>query len=298
MVSSLAGGSVAGVSIAAVSVAGVSVAGVSALPDGLIGGIAVVSSREGSGWTSVLALLLMMASSMAEAGIHQRACSSCCPSSCPLVSRLRTVNSVSPSARATSPGVNVSASRAMEGRIPLPDPSLPARGALRASRSTGIGNSQQFPKEIPKEALTSGPSGAMINIAYVPRATAKDRGSWSLSRVVDTAGIGRGVPRLMSPQHPQSNAPMWIRPRSEKSFAVLAALFLSLFVFVFAAGEAGAEEQVVLPMDPWCAMPPDTAPTDTVPPGAALCPPTVLPPSAVDDSVSLPARGTAPGTEL
>jgi hypothetical protein len=74
---------------------------------------------------------------------------------------------------------------------------------------------------------------------------------------------------------------------------VLAALFLSLFVFVFAAGEAGAEEQqVVLPMDPWCAMPPDTAPTDTVPPGAAPCPPTVLPPSAVDDSVSLPARGT------
>jgi hypothetical protein len=88
---------------------------------------------------------------------------------------------------------------------------------------------------------------------------------------------------------------MWIRPLSEKSFAVLAALFLSLFVFVFAAGEAGAEEQVVLPMDPWCAMPHGTAPTDTVPPGAAPCPPTVLPPSAVDDSVSLPARGT---TEL
>src|SRR5215210_494866 len=154
--------------------------------------------------------------------------------------------------------------------------------------------SQQFPKEIPKEALTSGPSEAMINIAYVPRATANDRGSWSLSRVVDTAGIGRGVPRLLNPQHPQSNAPMWIHPLSEKSFAVLAALFLSLFVFVFAAGEAGAEEQVVLPMDPWCAMPPGTAPTDTVPPGAAPCPPTVLPPSAVDDSVSLPARGTEP----
>jgi hypothetical protein len=135
----------------------------------------------------------------------------------------------------------------------------------------------------------------MINIAYVPRATANDRGSWSLSRFVDTAGIGRGVPRLLNPQHPQSNAPMWIHPLSEKSFAVLAALFLSLFVFVFAAGEAGAEEQVVLPMDPWCAMPPDTAPTDTVPDGAAPCPPTVLPPSAVDDSVSLPARGT---TEL
>ena len=85
---------------------------------------------------------------------------------------------------------------------------------------------------------------------------------------------------------------MWIRPLSEKSFAVLAALFLSLFVFVFAAGEAGAEEQVVLPMDPWCAMPPGTAPADTVPPGAAPCPPTVLPPSAIDDSLSLPARGT------
>ena len=132
----------------------------------------------------------------------------------------------------------------------------------------------------------------MINIAYVPRATANDRGSWSLSRVVDTAGIGRGVPKLLNPQHPQSNAPMWIHPLSEKSFALLAALFLSLFVFVFAAGEAGAEEQVVLPMDPWCAMPPGTAPPDTVPPGAAPCPPTVLPPLAVDDSVSLPARGT------
>ena len=163
----------------------------------------------------------------------------------------------------------------------------------------------------------------MINIAYVPRATANDRGSWSLSRFVDTAGIGRGVPRLLNPQHPQSNAPMWIRPRSEKSFALLAALFLSLFVFVFAAGEAGAEEQVVLPMDQWCAMPPGTAPPGTVPADTAPCPPTVLP-SAVDDSpldtspagtpangvppaqpfpppigsVSLPAPGPAPGTEL
>jgi hypothetical protein len=164
----------------------------------------------------------------------------------------------------------------------------------------------------------------MISIAYVPRATANDRGSWSLSRVVDTAGIGRGVPRLMSPQHPQSNAPTWIRPLSEKSFALLAALFLSLFVFVFAAGEAGAEEQqVVLPMDQWCAMPPGTAPPGVVPADTAPCPPTGLP-SAVDDSpldtssagitaygvpparpfsppigsVSLPAPGPAPGTEL
>jgi hypothetical protein len=132
----------------------------------------------------------------------------------------------------------------------------------------------------------------MINIAYVPRATANDRGSWSLSRVVDTTGIGRGAPRILNPQHPQSNAPMWIHPLSEKSFALLAALFLSLFVFVFAAGEAEAQEQVVLPMDQWCAMPPGTAPPGTVPASTAPCPPTVLPPSAVDDSVSLPARGT------
>ncbi len=136
----------------------------------------------------------------------------------------------------------------------------------------------------------------MINIAYVPRATANDRGSWSLSRVVDTAGIGRGVPRLLNPQHPQSNAPMWIRPRSEKSFALLAAAFLSLFVFVFAAGEAEAEEQVVLPMDQWCAMPPGTVPTNIVPAGTAPCPPTVLP-SAVDDSPldTSPAGTTANG---
>ena len=126
----------------------------------------------------------------------------------------------------------------------------------------------------------------------------------------------------MNPQHPQSNAPMWIRPRSEKSFALLAALVLSLFVFVFAAGEAGAEEQVVLPMDQWCAMPPGTAPPNVVPADTAPCPPTVLP-SAVDGSpldispagttangvpparpfpspigsVSQPAPGT-PGTEL
>jgi hypothetical protein len=117
---------------------------------------------------------------------------------------------------------------------------------------------------------------------------------------------------------------MWIRPLSEKSFALLAAAFLSLFVFVFAAGEAGAEEQqVVLPMDQWCAMPPGTAPPGTVPADTAPCPPTGLP-SAVDDSsldtspagitaygvpparpfsppigsVSLPAPGPAPGTEL
>jgi hypothetical protein len=82
------------------------------------------------------------------------------------------------------------------------------------------------------------------------------------------------------------------------------------------------EEQVVLPMDQWCAMPPGTAPPGTVPADTAPCPPTGLP-SAVDDSpldtlpagttangvptarpfsppigsVSLPAPGT-PGTEL
>jgi hypothetical protein len=96
----------------------------------------------------------------------------------------------------------------------------------------------------------------------------------------------------LDPHPPQSNAAMWIRPRSEKSLALLAALFLSLFVFVFAAGEAGAEEQMVLPMDQWwCATP-----TGTAPPGAAPCPPTVLP-SAVDDSPldTSPAGTTANG---
>ena len=101
----------------------------------------------------------------------------------------------------------------------------------------------------------------------------------------------------MDPHPPQSNAAMWIRPRSEKSLALLAALFLSLFVFVFAAGEAEAEEQMVLPMDQWwCATPPGTAPTGAAPPGAAPCPPTVLP-SAVDDSPldTSPAGTTANG---
>ena len=73
---------------------------------------------------------------------------------------------------------------------------------------------------------------------------------------------------------------MRILPRSQKSFALLAALFLSLFVFVFAAGEAGAEEQMVLPMAQRCAMPTGTAPPSTppgAPPGTAICPPTVRP---------------------
>jgi hypothetical protein len=89
---------------------------------------------------------------------------------------------------------------------------------------------------------------------------------------------------------------MWIRPRSEKSFALLAALFLSLFVFVIAAGEAAAEEQVVVPMDQWCVTPNGTAPTDTAPNGTAPCPPTVLP-SVVDDSPldTSPAGTTANG---
>ena len=52
---------------------------------------------------------------------------------------------------------------------------------------------------------------------------------------------------------------MWIRARSAKSLALLAALFVSLFVFVIAAGEARAEEQGVLPSTQWpqwCAAPP------------------------------------------
>ena len=83
---------------------------------------------------------------------------------------------------------------------------------------------------------------------------------------------------MFPPQQPQSNAHTWIRPRSEKSLALLVALLLSLFVFVIAAGEAGAEEQVALPTSKLCATPPGT-----VPPGTALCPSTVRP-SAVDTS--------------
>ena len=88
------------------------------------------------------------------------------------------------------------------------------------------------------------------------------------------------MPRLLDPQYPQSNAALRILPRSEKSFALLAALFLSLFVFVFAPGEAGAEEQMVLPKAQWCATPTGTAPPGA-PPGTAICPPTVRP-SAID----------------
>jgi hypothetical protein len=40
------------------------------------------------------------------------------------------------------------------------------------------------------KALTPGTTVGMINLAYVPRATAIDRGSWSLSRVIDPATIG------------------------------------------------------------------------------------------------------------
>jgi hypothetical protein len=94
---------------------------------------------------------------------------------------------------------------------------------------------------------------------------------------------------LFSPQQPQSNADTWIRPRSEKSLALLMALLLSLFVFVIAAGEAGAEEQVALPTTKLCATPPGT-----VPPGTALCPSTVRP-SAVDTSpVDTSAVDTSP----
>src|SRR5215216_7125123 len=63
---------------------------------------------------------------------------------------------------------------------------------------------------------------------------------------------------------------MWIRARSAKSLGLLVALFVSLFVFVIAAGEARAEEQGGLPgtqWPQWCAAPPDgrgsaTSPTD------------------------------------
>src|SRR5829696_1783997 len=98
---------------------------------------------------------------------------------------------------------------------------------------------------------------------------------------------------------------MWICPRSEKSLALLAALFLSLFVFVIAAGEARAEEQGVLPgtqWPQWCAAPPGTTPPGAGPPGVAppdtaACPPTVRP-LAVDTSPldNPPAGSTANGT--
>ena len=97
---------------------------------------------------------------------------------------------------------------------------------------------------------------------------------------------------------------MCIRPRSEKSLAVLAALFLSLFVLVIAAGEARAEEQGVLPgtqWPQWCAAspgttPPGAAPPGVAPPGTAPCPPTVRP-LAVDTSplYNPPAGSTANG---
>src|SRR5215216_3865654 len=68
---------------------------------------------------------------------------------------------------------------------------------------------------------------------------------------------------------------MWIRARSAKSLGLLVALFVSLFVFVIAAGEARAEEQGGLPgtqWPQWCAAPPDgrgsaTSPTDQDPAG-------------------------------
>src|SRR5215212_4392453 len=98
---------------------------------------------------------------------------------------------------------------------------------------------------------------------------------------------------------------MWIRPRSGKSLALLAALFVSLFVFVIAAGEARAEEQGGLPgtqWPQWCAAPPDAAPPGIAPPGTAPsgtapCPPTVRP--SVADTSPLdnpPAGSTANGT--
>ena len=93
---------------------------------------------------------------------------------------------------------------------------------------------------------------------------------------------------------------MWIRARSGKSLAVLAALFVSLFVFVIAAGEARAEEQGVLPSTQWpqwCAAPAGVVPPGIAPSGTAPCPPTVRP--SVADTSPLdnpPAGSTANGT--
>jgi hypothetical protein len=97
---------------------------------------------------------------------------------------------------------------------------------------------------------------------------------------------------------------MWIRARSGKSLALLAALFVSLFVFVIAAGEARAEEQGVLPgtqWPQWCAAPPGVVPPGIAPSGTpsgtAPCPPTVRP--SVADTSPLdnpPAGSTANGT--
>src|SRR5215217_3699584 len=103
---------------------------------------------------------------------------------------------------------------------------------------------------------------------------------------------------------------MWIRARSAKSLALLAALFVSLFVFVIAAGEARAEEQGVLPGTQWpqrCAAPPDaappgiappgTAPSGTAPSGTAPCAPTVRPSVADTSPLDNPPTGsTANGT--
>src|ERR687890_391127 len=93
---------------------------------------------------------------------------------------------------------------------------------------------------------------------------------------------------------------MWIRAHSGKSLAVLVALFVSLFVFVIAAGEARAEEQGVLPSTQWpqwCAAPPGVVPPGIAPSGTAPCPPT-LPPGAADPPPleTPPAGSTANGT--
>jgi hypothetical protein len=88
---------------------------------------------------------------------------------------------------------------------------------------------------------------------------------------------------------------MWIRARSGKSLAVLAALFLSLFVFVIAAGEARAEEQGVLPgtqWPQWCAALPGGVSPGIAPPGTAPCPPTVRPSVADTSPLDNPLAGS------
>jgi hypothetical protein len=125
-----------------------------------------------------------------------------------------------------------------------------------------------------------------IFIAYVPRATAKGRGSWSLSRVADTATIGSA--RLLSPRQPQSNAVTRIRSRTEKSLVLLVALFLSLFVFVTTAGKVGAEEQMAPPMAQRCAMP------SGVYPGTVTCPQPDRPSPAETTPVGSTTNGSPP----
>jgi hypothetical protein len=99
---------------------------------------------------------------------------------------------------------------------------------------------------------------------------------------------------LLSPRQPQSNVATRIRAHSKKSLALFVALSLSLFVFAYAADEAGADEkspEEVLPIAQRCPAPADT------PPITAICPPNVQPlamdtPTALTPPVDTPSVRT------